>query len=213
MNNMNIQIIEKPDWVSWEEIHDVLIASHTENRSRGIVMSNPMKPAEDIKQLFQSNGKMFVAIVNEKIVGTAGVIIKEFNLWCDKVNNQYADCILDSVLPEYNGRGLFKALDIKREEYARSIGVYKMIGDTHELNTHRLSISKKTGYKNVAYKVCADHFNIVFVKWLNGCPWSDRYVNFKFQISKFRARLLYKMDPVKGRQETFFLKFIHTIKM
>ena len=35
--------MEKPDWVSWETIHDVLWEAHAENRKNGVFMRYPSK--------------------------------------------------------------------------------------------------------------------------------------------------------------------------
>ena len=45
---MVIQVIEKPDWVSWEVIHQVLWNAHEENRQKGIMMQLPSLSAEEL---------------------------------------------------------------------------------------------------------------------------------------------------------------------
>ena len=55
----NIQIIEKPDWVSWDEIHSVLWKAHEQNRKKGMIMSLPSKSAEDLQKYMEGKGKMF----------------------------------------------------------------------------------------------------------------------------------------------------------
>ena len=86
--------------------------------------------------------------------------------------------------------GIYKALDIKREELAISMGLIKMLGDTHEGNVHRLDIAKKAGYKFVDYKFYRDHFNVVMVKWLDSCPYSE--IRFKYEFAKRKATVKIK---------------------
>lgn len=190
-----IKIIEKPDWVSWDDIHEVLWKAHEHNREIGINMAFPALPGEEIKKIIEDQGKMLVAIYDGKVIGTAAIKIKHANLWCG--NGAYGYICFASVLPEFNGKGIYKALDIKREELALSMGLKKMLGDTHEKNVHRLAIAKKAGYNFVDLYVWKDHYNVVMVKWLDGCPYSDWYVKWQFMIRKCYKKLRYKPGMIK----------------
>ena len=75
-----IQVIEKPDWVSWEEIHQVLWKAHEENRRKGMYMAFPALPGEEIRKKIEGHGKMLVAMDGQKIVGTAAIIVKSLEL-------------------------------------------------------------------------------------------------------------------------------------
>ena len=109
-----VQIIEKPDWVTWDEIHEVIWKSHEANRQRGINMRFPSLSGEEIKKRVEDgNGKMFIAVDGNKVVGTAAVKRKKANLWCGK--GDYAYLCFASVLPEYSGQGIYKQLYIYRE--------------------------------------------------------------------------------------------------
>lgn len=187
--NHMITIIEKPEWVSWDEIHDVLSLAHEDNRNRGVNMRKPALPGNQIAQEIGNNGKMFVAMDGNRVIGTAAIVIKKLNYWCGSPGDEYACVYFASVLPDYRGQGIFKLLDIKREEEARTHGINKLLGDTHERNIHRLEIAKKSGYKFVSYKDCRDHFNIVMVKWLDGCPYSDLRCSLEFYKSKILLKL------------------------
>ena len=201
MMNPSIQIVEKPDWVSWEEIHEVLWKSHENNREKGIYMAFPALPGDKIKEKIEGNGKMLVALYDGKLVGTAAVTTKHVKVWCGKTD--YAFFCFASVLPEYNGKGIFKALDIERERVVKKMGLDKIIGDTHENNQHRLEIARKADYKFVDYKFYKDHYNIVIVKWMNGCPYPQWYIKLRFYMSKFKQRTRYKMVPGNGRVKRF----------
>lgn len=193
--NTEISIIEKPDWVTWDEIHDVLWKAHRQNRENGMNMALPALPGEEIQKRIEGNGKMLVAIYDGKVVGTAAIKRKTGNLWCGK--GEYAYICFASVLPEFSGKGIYKALDLKREELALSMGLDKMLGDTHENNQHRLSIAQKAGYKFVDVSVWNDHYNVVMVKWLRGCPYSDFYCRFQFFVHKWYRKLRYKPGSIK----------------
>ena len=52
-----IQIIEKPEWVSWDEIRKVLWESHAENREKGIKNALPSLPSDEIRKKSRRQGK------------------------------------------------------------------------------------------------------------------------------------------------------------
>ena len=37
---MDIKIMQKPDWVSWDDIHELLLEAHKKNIKNGIVLKN-----------------------------------------------------------------------------------------------------------------------------------------------------------------------------
>ena len=108
-----VQVIEKPDWVSWDEIHEVIWKAHESNRQNGINMRFPTLLGEEIRKRVEGNGKMFVALDGKKVVGTAAIRRKNLDLWCGK--GEYAYLCFASVLPEYSRQGIYKQLYIYRE--------------------------------------------------------------------------------------------------
>ena len=191
-NKEDILIIEKPDYITWDEIKSCIWNAHSENRSKGIMMGNPSLPADEIRKIIENNGKMLVALIDGKVVGTAAITRKRASLWCGKKNEEYAHFCFASVLPQYKGKGIFKLLEIKREQMVLGMNINKIMTDTHENNIKRLNIAKKNGYKFVDYKVCKDHFNIVLVKWLYGCPYSDFVCSLMFTWYKLGRSIKYK---------------------
>lgn len=192
----SIIISEKPDWVSWDDIHEVLLKSHEQNRDRGINMAFPTLPGEKIREKIEGHGKMFVATVGDIVVGTGAVIRKKGYLWCGK--DDYAYLCLASVLPAYNGQGIYRLLRDYRESEAHRMGVDKVLFETHEGNDKVLSINSKNGYKCVDLKVTStDHYNVLMVKWLAGCPYPDWYVKCQFLVRRWYKKLRFKPGHVK----------------
>lgn len=194
----NIQIIEKPEWVSWDEIHEVLVKAHAQNRAKGINMALPALPGEKIREIIEGHGKMLLAMDGQKVVGTSAIIVKANHLWYGK--GDYAYCCFASVLPEYNGKGIYKALDLKREKLALSMQMTRMLGETHENAKHRLDIAKKAGYKFVDYKYYKDHYDVVMVKWLDGCPYSEFWCKIEFLKRKLQVKMKQAIKSMQGNQ-------------
>lgn len=184
---LEIQVIEKPDWVSWDEIKQCLYKAHAVNREKGINMTHYLWPAERIKESLGEHGVMLVALDGKKLVGTAAIADKSSNMWYTK--GRYAYICFDAVLPDYTGKGIFKELDKKREVIAKEKGFHTLVFDTHSKNVHRQIIAKVSSYRLVRFFRAKDHFSVVLVKWLNGCPYSKFYCWMKFQQSKVKALL------------------------
>ena len=103
MNN-NIVIVERPDWVSWEDIKQCLVDAHAVNRVAGINMAHYQWPAERIKDSVGENGTMLVALDGNKVVGTAAIVEKKGKSWY--APGRYAYLCFAGILPEYSGQGI-----------------------------------------------------------------------------------------------------------
>ena len=184
-----IQIVEKPDWVSWEEVKQCMVDAHAVNRAKGIKMYHYQWPAEQIKESVGEKGVMLVALDGKKVVGTGALIDKEGHAWYAR--GPYAYIGFDSVLPEYNGKGIYKELSLRREEIARARGYDVLLLDTHRKNHRVQEIGIKNGYKKVAFfrAKSGDHFNVIMVKWTNGRPFSASYCAWRFFRSKVMCYL------------------------
>ena len=195
----NIQIIEKPDWVSWDEIHEVLWQAHAENREKGMNMAFPALPGEKIRENLEKNqGKMFIALDgSNKVIATAAIKVKRTNLWCG--TGDYAYLCFASILPEYRGHGIYKQLYIYIEREGRKMGLDRILFDTHEHNQRMIDVNSRHGFKPVDISVWKDHYNVVMVKWLNGCPYSEWYCKLQFYIHKYYMKLKFK----PGREKRF----------
>ena len=201
MDNPKISIVEKPDWVSWDEIHSVLWKAHARNREKGIIMSYPSLTGEEIKRRVEKNGKMFIALDGQNVVGTLALKIKKGHKWYNK--GTYGYLCFGAVLPDYSGKGIYRSMYKVAESTALNMGISVITRDTNEHNARMLKISKQEGYHFVEYKAYKDHFNIVRAKWLDGCPYPSWYIKLKFHLSKFIQKTRYKMVPEKGRVKRF----------
>ena len=196
-----LQIVEKPDWVSWDEIHDVLWKAHEKNREKGIIMAYPSLSGEEIKNKIGDNGKMFVAIEGEKVIGTLALIHKVGKQWYN--TGPYGYLCFGAVLPECSGKGVYRSLYQLAEASAKQNGLRVLTRDTNENNARMLKITKQEGYHFVECKAYKDHFNIVRAKWLGKCPYPVWFIKLRFVISKIITKIRYKMDPQKGKVKRF----------
>lgn len=184
-----VEIVIKPDWVSWDEIKQCLVDAHSVNRSKGINMNHYQWSIEKIKEYIGQNGVMIVALDGKKVVGTAAIIEKKGKYWF--VNGRFAYFGFASVLPGYSGKGIFKKLNHAREMIAQSQGYEVFVTDTHEKNENRIHLANRGGYYFVKYfSVKSDgHHNVMMAKWPTGCPYPKIYCNFCFYYSYLRVHL------------------------
>lgn len=196
-----IQVIEKPEWVSWDEIHEVLWKAHEQNRKKGIIMSYPSLSGEEIRNKIGDKGKMFVAIEDDKVIGTLALIKKVGKQWYN--TGQYGYLCFGAVLPECSGKGVYRSLYQLAETTAKQMGLLILTRDTNENNARMLKITKQEGYHFVECKAWKDHFNIVRAKWLDKCPYPTWYIKTRFLLSKMIIKLRYRMDPLKGKVKRF----------
>lgn len=178
------QIIEKPDWVSWDEIHDIVYKAHESNRKKGVNIQNTHLSGEQLKESLGADGVCFVAIDGDKAIATSSVAFHTLNTWyCRGQKVGYGT--LSAVLPEYKGKHLFTELEKVRIEYARKKGCPGFYVKTAEANTKIRSIKKKYGYFEVAIGRTSfnPHNYITFYKWLDRRPFPAGYIRLRFFIS------------------------------
>ena len=191
--SVDIRIMEKPDWVSWEDIRQCLYDAHSVNRSKGIYMTKYLLPTEKIVEYIGSSGIMLVALDGKKVVGTAAICERYGKKWYAK--GRYAYLSFDSVLPMYKGQGIFREMERMREKIILSQNYSVILVDTHKKNKRRIKTAELSGY----HIVSCTYSNIIFAKWLASCPYSKFYCKFRFCISWVWARLRFVLSVVKRR--------------
>lgn len=195
--DQDIQIIEKPEWISWDQIHDFVWMAHKDNREKGIIMRFPSLSGDRIRKKIGNEGRMYVIIHNNQMIGTGAWIRKHgHDWWCD---SDYAYYCFDSIHPDYRGLGIYKYLCNHRDRDVIASGLNISMFDTNEKNLRELSIARKEGYRLIDYKNYQGHYNVVVAKWLNGCPFSKFRCNVEFIVRKAIVRS-------KGIIKGFFAK-------
>lgn len=196
----DIQIIEKPDWVSWDDIKRCLFEAHATNRKKGINMAHYQWTADKIRDSLGDGGIMLVALDGKKVVGTAAIAEKNGGAWY--ANGRYAYMCFAGVLPDYGGNGIYKNLVKKREEIAELKGYHILLLDTHYYNKAIQEIAMKNGYRLVRFfrAKSGDHYSVVMVKWLHFTPYSSLYCRMKYSLSKIRTIICYPLNKSNGHE-------------
>lgn len=191
-----ISVIEKSDSITWEMIRETIIAAHGNNLSKGLVVRSTTMTTEQLANQV-GDGKCFVAIDEGRVVGVAAVRIKDCNQWF--CHSKVAHFLLDAVLPEYQGTGIYSKLQQKRYEFVEKSHVDIITTNTAATNKRMTTMLPAHGFhRALMFKVVdTDHFSITWVKWLRNAPASILCI---YQYVK-------SMVLVKTR--TVFHKLIH----
>ena len=187
-----IEYLEKPEWVTWDDIHECLYKAHSVNRKKGFSMTNVGLSGEELKKKVGS-GHCFIALEGKRVVGVACLKIFKPNRWWTKKEVAYT--FLDGIIPEYRGTDVFFGLEKIRNKFISDAGVRIRQCNTAEQNKTVIKLCTRGGYKIVQYSATgkgADYYSVIMVLWEDGCPYGDWFVNFMFKLSKFFIKTIWK---------------------
>ena len=207
-----IRIMEKPDWVTWDEIAECIHIGQATNNKKGFDMQFGHLTSEELEKDVKGKsgeGYTFVALnEHNKVVGTYSLTVTMVNKWWHK-----GRCGLrcnTSILPEYRGTDAYFGLRELLEKKEKELGLNVIWGTTSEKNDVVIKINKKTGWKFVEYvpsPLKRDYFSYVFVKWKDGCPYKENLINFRFKLSRFYSRFVYRYNGT--RKVNRFTHWLH----
>lgn len=192
----DIRIIEKPEYISFDDIHDLLYKAHQINREKGFNVKTAEMSGSELAHHLEPEGKCFVAMDGDKLVGTTSYRIRERNYWCAK--GKVADRVLAGVLPEYKGQGISSKLFQIVLENAKAGGLRYVESSTAEENEIVQKINLKDGYKYIDFRSTkADHYTVVMLQWIDGCPYAAWKIKARFLLKKYYIKIRYKPGRIK----------------
>lgn len=190
----DIQYLEKPDWISWSEVCNCIHAACAVNDKNGFHMHfSDIKPEELENEL--RDGKCFVALHNKNVVGTASYKIRKLRKWYVWGNVIY-HCN-DGILPSYRGTDVYFGLKELRKNEEKNTGIRIFQFHTAEKNKTVIKINLRYGYKLVLFrpnKKGSNYYSVTMVKWEDGCPWPDWFLNFMFKVSRTFFKTFFTPD-------------------
>lgn len=193
----NIEIKEKPEYISYETIREVLHDAHKLNFENGIVLHTTTFTAQEIEEYIGEEGKCFVAISENKVLGTASYRIIERSSWY--VQGKVVDEVLVGIRPEFKGMHLYSRLYEAIERDAIKNGYKLIVFNTAEKNVRKQKISSSHGFDNLSFFAAEDndHYSVVMGKWLQQCPYSSSEIRFKYLLKKIFVKIRYKPGKIK----------------
>lgn len=206
-----IKVMEKPEWVSWDDIRNLLNEAHKKNIEKGITMNTTTMSGEEIKKYIGEEGRCFVAFCGNQLIGTTSARITIGRKWYDK-GKIVSKGAMSAILPRFQGMGILEEMNELRDAYIADKGVQVMEGDTPEENMVVRKFVARNGFKEVRYFPAShqNHFSVYFVKWLEGCPFSEKYIRRRYNFSKIMTKIQYKPGRVeRSRFLSLFCKVVN----
>ncbi len=196
---VEIKVMPKPDWVSWEDIHQLLLKANKTNEKKGFSVAGLTCPPEELEKQMK-NGLCVIATHGNKLVGVSACSLNCTKRWYNK-KSKSARKFLSGILKSYQGCGVLGEIDKVLNDYIKSCGCDFIVASTAEQNIAMRTKSKMGGYKELAFISFPDtrYYSVIFGLWLGKCPFSDNYIRFRFWLSKIYTKTRYKV----GREERF----------
>ena len=187
----DIQFMEKPDWVSWDDVMDCIQAADTVNQKKGLHMHiaevKPDEMKEDLK-----DGKCFVALCDNKVVGTTSYKIRNLRRWYRFGKVIYHD--YEGIRPEFRGTDVYLNLcELKYNDVIKT-GIRVLQCHTAAQNKTMIKLNLKYGFKLVFFrpnKIGLDYYSVTMVKWEDGCPFPNWYLKSIFNLSKYISKIFF----------------------
>lgn len=187
---MNIEIRQKDDSISWEEITNLIHDAFQERLDQGMQFTCSYFTPEDYERR-SANAVVLVAIDTDKnrLAGTASVVINQ-----DK-EGAWAYIQNLAIHPDYKRRGVGSRLEERRTEIARANGCQYMIGDTAIGAKSSVNMRKKYGFRIVGLESfkSTNYYSYVFRKQLvPDSKWSNPlYCKLQYWKSALQCRMYY----------------------
>ena len=191
-----IVIMEKPDWITYDDIHQLLYAAHESNREKGFNVETAEMNGEELEKHLGEHGKTLVALDGDKLVGTVSYRVLHRDLWCMK--GDVGSYVLLGVLPEYKGQHIAAELTKKAGEELVALGCKCTECRTAEDNEIVQKMCLKKGYVYVDFlSTKTDHYTVHMLRWLGECPYSKFRIGFHYRMRRFLIKLRYKRGRIK----------------
>ncbi len=195
-----IKILNKPDSITYEDIHNLIFLAHQSNRKNGFRVKTAEMNGKELKAHIGDDGKCFVAMDGERLVGVTAVRVVERN-------NRYArgkiaDQILVAVHPDYVGMHTSTKLHEALIQYCKENGLMQIELRTADKNLRMQAACLKWGFKYVDFKAYfgLDHYTVVMMKWLETPP-NDIRIKTYYYLKKTYIKLKFKPGRI---QRTLF---------
>ena len=196
----DLKIMPKPDYVSWEDVSELLQKANKVNEKKGFSMSDLNLPPDSLKQQIEGEGLCVVALVDDKLVGVSACNFGTQVRWFNK-KKKCARKFMTGILKSYQGCGILYEMDKVLDDYIRSCGCDMIVASTAEGNQSVRKNSKLGGYKELAYESfgTTSYYSVIFAKWFEECPYPDWYIRLRFFLSRLYVKTRFKV----GRKERF----------
>ncbi len=195
---MIFTVVEKPDDVSWDAIAECQQIAHRTNHLKGIDQLCSHLNGEQLKEKV-GDGICYVAIDSaRRVIGMAVLQQRILNTWYYK--GPAALHSFEAIIPEWRGKGVYKALYDLRECEKKKRGLSFSFLTTAENNKTICEMYKRKGFRKIALTPStegANYYSVVLANWENGCPWTKLTCSVMFFLSYVAVKTIYKPGRIR----------------
>ncbi len=173
-----ITVIQKPDYITYEEIQNLLSRAHTSNIKSGLIYRTAIQSSDELRNKIGSNGRCFIAVMKDEndeyiLCGTITVCFIKINYWY--YSGDVALIKLFGVDPSYKGKDVGKHLLDRAIKCAKQNNMDVVLLDSAEQNEIVYYMCIKKGFQLVDYcRYDSNNFiTAVYAKFLNGSEVDD----------------------------------------
>ena len=191
-NKTVFEVIEKPESVSYRQIQDLLSRAHEDNEAKGLHYATTKQSEQRLMEKIGKEGVCFVAVNDKTIAGTGSIGILNISHWY--FHGRAAHLQLIGVDPAYRGHHLGSLILEKLIEKAGDMGFETAVMTSAEENTAIKKLALKYGFKMVNYDTYRNNnfYSVVYMKWLDHCPFNDGYINMRYNLKRLYTRMRYR---------------------
>lgn len=195
-----IKVMFKPDWVSWEDIHKVLVKANEVNVRMGFNMGDLNLLPEQLQEFANKGDTFVVAMYGNKLIGVTACRFVVGDLWFNR-GKRVARKVFTGVLKSFQGCGIPEKMNLFIDSYICDSGCAIIEASTAEKNMAVRKNVARSGFKEVFYNSYRNrnYYSVEFAKWLFPCPYPNWYIRFRCWLSKIYIKTRYKV----GRVERF----------
>lgn len=192
----NLVIIPKPDYISYEEITELLHAAYSERVAQGLYYPAAMQTAQQTRKRV-GDGVCLVALMDKKLVGTITYkLFKKPNKTVLKKDKSY--CIISQFATHPNLRN--QGIGTKLWEHVKNIASNDELDaiylDTAEPTKKLIDWYLHLGCEKVGYisHPHTNYFSVVLRKRINGKRYNRMYLKARYLASKMLCVLQYRSN-------------------
>lgn len=186
---MNVQITEKPDWISWEEITELLHQAFAEHYKKGLYYVACNQTVEDTRKRAR-NAICLVALLEGRLVGTILVSIYYKNNKKIGYFNQLG------ILEETKGHGIGTQLFGEGIKICLNNQVKEIRCDTSEKAKDVIRFHQRNGFQKIKLvsHSATNYYSVVFRYALNSRKYTHLEAFLRFFFSSLYCHCLWKAD-------------------
>ena len=193
----DIVVKEKPAKISWEELANLQHRAHERNISNGVKMKIASCTAAELRNDVSDGITLVAQDDSGRVIGMVSICTRIVNRWWHHGSGAYLCCL--AIAPEYQNRGVYKALSKTTDEIVTKQGISVAYLNTHIDNKIARQAYEKEGFRLVRFSPGGGpgYYSVEYAKWYDGRGKNKYLCKLMFLASELLVRILFKPGRVR----------------